>query len=157
MYPLCPSSGSELVVLPSLSPDSSDTSEELPHRMSSLASKYSAAESATEGGPWDERLTASGWHQGKKKKGMNKENQPSTIKKTKQDKVGQRVQMTNLTWANVLDWCMLLASQTACSFCLSWDRVSCTDFRELSTKGALNNSFCWTVAFTYFAIKRFPG
>ncbi len=40
-----------------LSPDSSDTSEELPHRTSSLASKYSAAESATEGG---ERITAAG-------------------------------------------------------------------------------------------------
>lgn len=59
-HPPCPSSGSELVVLPSLSPDSSDTSEELPHRISSLASKYSAAESATEGGPWDELLTAEG-------------------------------------------------------------------------------------------------
>ena len=54
----CPSSGSELVVLPSLSPDSSDPSEELPQRTSSLASKYSAAESATEGGPWEEPLTA---------------------------------------------------------------------------------------------------
>lgn len=58
--PPCPSSGSELVVLPSLSPDSSDTSEELPQRMSSLASKYSAAESGIEGGPWDGCLTAAG-------------------------------------------------------------------------------------------------
>lgn len=57
----CPSSGSELVVLPSLSPDSSDTSEELPQRMSSLASKYSAAESATEGAPWDEFLAVPGF------------------------------------------------------------------------------------------------
>lgn len=56
----CPSSGSELDVLPSLSPDSSDTSEELPRRKSSLASKYSAVESATEGGLRDERLPAAG-------------------------------------------------------------------------------------------------
>lgn len=60
LYLPCPSSGSELVVLPSLSPDSSDNSEELPQRTSSLASKYSAAESATEGGPWDKLLTAEG-------------------------------------------------------------------------------------------------
>lgn len=31
------------------------------------------------------------------------------------------------------DWWVLLASQDSCSFCLSWDRVSCTDFREAST------------------------
>lgn len=48
-------------MLPSLRPDSSDASEELPHRMSSLASKYSAAESVTEGGPWEELLTPEGW------------------------------------------------------------------------------------------------
>lgn len=31
------------------------------------------------------------------------------------------------------DWWLLLASQVSCSFCLSWDRVSCTDFKEAST------------------------
>ena len=60
VHPPCPSSGSELVVLPSLSPDSSDTSEELPHRISSLASKFSAAESVSEGGPGEEELAAGG-------------------------------------------------------------------------------------------------
>ena len=39
----------------------------------------------------------------------------------------------NPTSANVFDWWMLLVSKTSCSFCLSWDRVSCTDFREAST------------------------
>lgn len=39
-----------------------------------------------------------------------------------------------LTSANVLDWWMLFDSQTSCSFCLSWDRVSCTVFREVSTE-----------------------
>lgn len=40
-----------------------------------------------------------------------------------------------LTSAIVVDWWMLLVSQTSCSFCLSWDRVSCTDFKEVSTEG----------------------
>lgn len=31
------------------------------------------------------------------------------------------------------DWWLLLTSQASCSFCLSWDRVSCTDFKEAST------------------------
>lgn len=39
----------------------------------------------------------------------------------------------NPTSANVFDWWMLFVSKTSCSFCLSWDRVSCTDFREAST------------------------
>lgn len=42
-------------MLPSLRPDSSDTSDELLPRTSALASKYSAAESATDGA-----LTAAG-------------------------------------------------------------------------------------------------
>lgn len=90
MHPPCPSSGSELVVLPSLSPDSSDTSEELPHGKSSLASKYSAAESATDGGLWEELLTAEGWRQRKRKEG-------GTQKITHQKPKGntcQRIQMT---------------------------------------------------------------
>lgn len=50
-----PSSGSELlVVVMSLRPDSSDASasEEVSIVMTSLASKYSATESATEGARW---------------------------------------------------------------------------------------------------------
>lgn len=31
------------------------------------------------------------------------------------------------------DWGLLFTSQASCSFCLSWDRVSCTDFKEAST------------------------
>ena len=49
----CPSSGSEVVVaVMSLRPDSSDASasDEVSHMMTSLASKYSAMESATDGG-----------------------------------------------------------------------------------------------------------
>lgn len=38
-----------------------------------------------------------------------------------------------LTSANVFDWWMLFVSQTPCSFCFSWDRVSCTDFKDEST------------------------
>lgn len=41
-----------------------------------------------------------------------------------------------LTSVNVLDW-WTLVSQTSCSFCLSCDRVSCTDFREASTEGEI--------------------
>lgn len=55
----CPSSGSELlVVVTSLRPDSSDASasDELSHVITSLASKYSAMDSATEGARWLWRL-----------------------------------------------------------------------------------------------------
>lgn len=40
-----------------------------------------------------------------------------------------------LTSASVFDRWTLFVSQTSCSFCLSSDRVSCTDFRDVSTEG----------------------
>ena len=63
-------------------------------------------------------------------RGRNKENQPwESVAEDPEDR-----RSTNLTSANVFDWWMLLESQTSCSFCLSRDRVSCTNFRDARTE-----------------------
>lgn len=48
------------------------------------------------------------------------------------EKPEENVQL-NLTSVSVFELWTLLASQISCTFCLSWDRVSCTDFKDAST------------------------
>lgn len=68
-----------------------------------------------------------------------KEKEGRTWKRSRQQPWGNMCQRSHktgmsLTSAKVFDWWMLLVSQTSCSFCLSWDSVSCTELREASTE-----------------------
>lgn len=67
------------------------------------------------------------------KRGRNTENHPSETKGEYVPENPDDRHSLYLTSANLFDWWVLLVSQTSCSFCLSWDRVSCTDFKEAST------------------------